>query len=70
MTPNTPAFEKHYTISEICSLWGIGRETARKIIAQEKNIVRIRLGKNRKNTHYLVPASTLEKIHTKLLNGG
>jgi hypothetical protein len=70
MSPNAPAFEKHYTISEICSLWGIGRETLRKIVSRENSVVKIRLGRNRKNTHYLIPASTLEKIHTKLLNGG
>jgi hypothetical protein len=68
MSPSAP-FEKHYTIAEVCSLWGIGRESLRKIVAAEKNVVRIRLGKKRKNVHYLIPASTLEKIHTRLLNG-
>ena len=68
MSPNAP-FEKHFTIAEVCKLWGIGRESLRKIVATERNVVRIRLGSKKKNVHYLIPASTLERIHTRLLNG-
>jgi hypothetical protein len=70
MLPDPLHAEKHFTIGEVCSLWGIGRESLRKIVAAEKNVVRIKMGKKKKNIHYLIPESTLAVIHTRLLNGG
>lgn len=59
-------FEKHYTISELKERWAMGRETVRKLVMEEPGVVRIRLGRNKKNTTYSVPESVARRIHTRL----
>jgi hypothetical protein len=62
-------FERHYRIAELCDLWGIGRETLRKILVDEPGVVRIKLGRRKYHTTYSVPASVAERIHTRLAAG-
>jgi hypothetical protein len=62
-------FEKHYRISELARIWGLGRETTRKLVMLEPGVIRVRLGRKKSNATYSVPASIAERIHTKLLNG-
>lgn len=38
--PAEDAFEKHYRISELSELWGIGRETLRLIFSGEPGVVK------------------------------
>jgi len=61
-------FEKHYSISDLKNQWAIGRETVRKLIANEPGVIKIRLGKKQANTRYSVPESVARRIHTRLLN--
>jgi hypothetical protein len=35
-------FEKHYRISDLARLWGLGRETVRKLIKDDPGVVKIR----------------------------
>jgi hypothetical protein len=37
--------ERHYRIKELSELWGVGRETLRKLVQDEPGVVRIKLGK-------------------------
>jgi hypothetical protein len=62
------AFEKHYRISDLARLWGLGRETVRKLVKDDPGVVKIRLGKKQSNTVYTIPESVARRIHTKLLN--
>ena len=62
-------FERHYRIAELCDLWGIGRETMRKILVDEPGVVKIRLGRRKYHTTYSVPASVAERIHARLASG-
>jgi hypothetical protein len=59
-------FERHYRIAELCDLWGIGRETLRRILIDEPGVVRIRMGRRKYHTTYSVPASVAERIHARL----
>lgn len=70
MLPSDTTFEKHYRIGELAKLWGIGRETTRKLIRDADGVVKIRMGKKRAHVFYSVPESVARRIHTKLLNGG
>ena len=46
----------------------MGRETVRKLVKDEPDVVKIRLGKKKANTTYSVPESVARRIHTRLLN--
>jgi hypothetical protein len=61
-------FEKHYRISELARLWGLGRETIRKLVKDDPGVLKIRIGGKKKNTVYSIPESAARRIHTRLLN--
>ena len=69
MNTQSTTFERHYRIGELCVLWGIGRETLRKILLDEPGVVKIRLGRRKSHTTYSIPASVAERIHTRLSSG-
>jgi hypothetical protein len=64
------AFERHYRISDLAELWGLGRETIRKVVSNEPGVVKVRFGRKKSHTAYRIPASVVERVHTRLLNGG
>ena len=61
-------FEKHYRISELARLWGLGRETVRKLVMDDPGVIKIRMGRKKAHTIYSVPESAAHRIHTRLLN--
>ena len=67
MVENT-TFEKHYRISELAQLWGLGRETVRKLVKDDPGVIRIRMGRKKAHTIYSIPESAARRIHTRLLN--
>lgn len=68
-TPASQAFERHYRIGELARLWGLGRETIRKLVKDDPGVIKIRLGRKKAHTIYSVPESAANRIHTRLLNG-
>jgi len=66
---DTTYSERHFDISTLAELWCLGRETVRKLVANEPGVIKIRLGRKKSNTTYRVPESVAQRIHTKLLNG-
>lgn len=68
MLADTSAFERHYRISELAEMWGIGRETVRLLVKDEPGVIKIRLGRKRSQTLYSVPESVAARIHNKLLD--
>ena len=65
---NSGAFEKHYRVGELARIWGLGRETVRKLVKDEPDVVRVRLGRKKAHTVYSVPESVARRIHTRLMN--
>ena len=61
-------FERHYRISDLARLWGLGRETVRKLIKDDPGVIKIRMGRKKAHTIYSVPESAARRIHTRLLN--
>ena len=61
-------FEKHYRISDLARLCGLGRETVRKLIKDDPGVIKIRMGRKKSHTIYSVPESAAHRIHTRLLN--
>ena len=66
--PCETAFEKHYRIGDLARLWGLGRETVRKLVKDDPGVVKIRMGRKKAHTIYSVPESAAHRIHTRLLN--
>jgi hypothetical protein len=62
------AFEQHYRISDLARLWRVGRETVRKLVKDDPEVIKIRLGRNKAHTIYSVPESAARRIHTRLMN--
>jgi hypothetical protein len=60
-------FEKHYRIGELSRIWGLGRETVRKLVKDDPGVVKIRMGRKKAHTLYSVPESAAHRIHTRLL---
>jgi hypothetical protein len=62
-------FERHYAISELVSVWGLGRETIRNLVKDEPGVLKLRIGRKKANTRYSVPESVVRRIHTRLVSG-
>jgi hypothetical protein len=62
------AFERHYRIGDLARLWGLGRETVRKLVKDDPGVVKIRMGRRKAHTIYSIPESAVRRIHTRLLN--
>ncbi len=64
-----PALEKHYSLEEICTLWGLSDKTVKKLFADEKGVLRIgRPGTSTRRGHETlrVPESVLLRVHSRL----
>lgn len=61
--------EKHYRVSELAQLWGLGRETVRNLVKDDPGVVKLKKGVKRALTTYSVPESVARRIHTRLLTG-
>jgi hypothetical protein len=70
MLVETATFERHYRIGELARIWGLGRETVRKLVKDDPGVIKIRLGRKKAHTIYSVPESAAHRIHTRLLNPG
>ena len=63
-------FEKHYRIGELSRMWGLGRETVRKLVKDDPGVIKIRMGRKKAHTVYSIPETAASRIYTRLLNGG
>ncbi|MGA9671912.1 MAG: hypothetical protein WBQ94_22050 [Terracidiphilus sp.] len=68
LSHDTSFAEKHYRVGELAGLWGLGRETVRKIVKDEPGVIKIRQGRKKVHTTYSIPESVARRIHTRLLN--
>jgi hypothetical protein len=68
MLEENTTFERHHRISDLARLWGLGRETVRKLVKDDPGVIKIRMGRKMANTVYSVPESAARRIHTRLLN--
>jgi len=67
LTENT-TFEKHYRVGDLAQLWGLGRETVRKLVKDDPGVIKIQMGRKKAHTFYSVPESAARRIHTRLLS--
>ena len=60
--------ERHYRVGELAELWGLGRETVRKLVKDDPGVIKIMQGRKKAHTTYSIPESAARRIHTRLLN--
>jgi len=65
---DTSFAERHYRVSDLAELWGLGRETVRILVKDDPGVIKIRQGRKKAHTTYSVPESAARRIHTRLLN--
>ena len=65
---DTSTFERHYRVGELAQIWGLSRETVRKLVMDDPGVIKIRLGRKKAHTFYSVPLSAAQRIHARLLN--
>jgi hypothetical protein len=68
MHPYDSFAEKHYRVGDLAKLWGLGRETVRKLVKDDPGVIKVRQGRKKAHTTYSVPESAAKRIHTRLLN--
>jgi len=64
--------EKHYTVAEIASLWGLSEESVRRMFQDEEGVLRLsrpRLRGKRAYTTLRIPASTAERVYRHRTTG-
>lgn len=67
MLSQDSAFEPHYRVRDLATMWKLG-ETVRLLVKDEPGVITIRLGRKKALTTHSVPASVAARIHTRLLN--
>ncbi len=65
----TEPLEQCYRIADLVSAWGIKKDAVRRLVKDEPGVMKLRLGKKKASTTYMVPASVVERIRMRLVNG-
>lgn len=68
-----PAFEKHLSVSEIASLWGLSRDTVRRIFRDHPGVLKLDRPETRRKRGYLsmrIPESVVLRVHEQLRKAG
>jgi hypothetical protein len=65
--PAGTAFERHYRVNELCTLWGFSRSTILKAVAHEPGVLHMSFqGSKRKYDSISIPASVMSRLHDRL----
>jgi len=65
------ASERHFTVAEISSMWGVSEDLVRDIFRDESGVLRIRRPATKMKRGYStlrVPESTLDRVYSELSN--
>ena len=62
--------ERHYSVAEISSKWGLSKDSIRKLFRDEEGVIAIERPavsrRKRRYTTLSVPESVVRRVHTKL----
>src|SRR5262249_49801195 len=60
------AFEKHYRVKDLASLWGLSRKTVTRVFAGEAGVVRVTNDGTSKYATLSISESAASRVHEKL----
>jgi len=67
--PTSPAFQRHYSVREIATLWQLSEDTVRRLFQNEPGVIEVgqhkQPGKRRAYRTFRIPQSVLERVHQK-----
>jgi len=70
---STAALEKHYSVSEVCKLWGWSRTKVLEVFRDEPGVLQSHLRtlrpRKRQNVTVRIPESVLLRVHGRLTVG-
>jgi len=55
------AFTEHFSVGQLARMWAMGRETVRKLIKDEPDVMRVRIRPKKANVRYSIPAPVAER---------
>lgn len=58
--------EPHFSVSQLATLWRFSRHTIRRMVMNEPDVLRLKIGPKGKHTTYSVPQSVARRIHSRL----
>jgi hypothetical protein len=64
--------EQHYSVSDVASRWGLGKDVVRRIFQNEPGVLVLggrASGRKRRYTTLRIPQSVLERVHRKYAVG-
>lgn len=67
------ALEKHYTTTEVASLWNLSEDTIRSIFRDKPGVLKIGRVETRRKRGYVIlriPETVLQAVHAELRKGG
>jgi hypothetical protein len=67
--PDSPAFERHFTVGELSAMWNLSEDTIRRCFQAEPGVIEIAGRKKASKRRYItlrIPASVVERVHYKL----
>jgi hypothetical protein len=67
--PSGTAFEKHYTVGDLASLWRMSTRVVRELFRDEEGVIRLMQPGNGKRTYMTiyVPESVARRVHARLI---
>ena len=66
-----PFTERHFSVEEVSEMWGLSRDTVRKLFRKEPGVLAIGdqgSSHRRRYTTLRIPASVLQRVHRRLSN--
>jgi hypothetical protein len=67
--PTSPAFERHFTVKELASLWNLSEDTVRRCFQRERGVVEVTGRKKMSKRRYAtlrIPESVAIRVHAKM----
>jgi len=64
--------ERHYTVDEVAEMWGLSRESVRKMFLTEPDVLKIARPGNRYKRSYTtlrIPESVLNRVYRRMCGG-
>lgn len=67
--PDSPAFERHFTVKELAAFWKLSEDTVRRCFRREAGVIEIMVRGKASKRRYItlrIPESVAKRVHQKL----
>jgi hypothetical protein len=64
--PESAFAEQHWRIGRLSKRWAVGRETVRLLVKDDPGVIKIRHGRKKAHTTYIIPPLVAQRIHAQI----